>query len=113
MECNRELCLCINYWELNKAMVADTYPMPNVTDLLDQLAQSCMFTKIDLCLAYQLVQVQAGNEYKTAFYSTNRLYKSLTMPFGLVNAPATFQQVVNRVFEDMLGINMVVYLTRS
>ena len=51
-----------------------------------------------------------GGQYKTAFYGANGLYKYLVMPLGLVNTPATFQQFVNRVFEDMLGINMVVYL---
>ena len=101
---------CIDYRELNKVTVRNAYPLPHIGDLLDRLATAKVFTKIDLRSAYHLVRIREGDEYKTAFYTPTGLYEYLVMPFGLVNAPSTFQHFINDVFHDLLDVCVVVYL---
>jgi transposase InsO family protein len=102
--------LCIDYRELNKLTIRNAYPLPHIDDLLARLASASVFTKIDLRSAYHLVRIRAGDEPKTAFYTPKGLYEYLVMPFGLVNAPSTFQHFVNDVFHDLLDVCVVVYL---
>ncbi|KAF8749437.1 hypothetical protein RHS01_10097 [Rhizoctonia solani] len=69
-----------------------------------------VFTKLDLQWGYNNVQVKEGDEWKTAFRTKYRLYKSLVMTFGLTNAPAAFQHFMNELFKDLLDVCIIIYL---
>lgn len=74
-----------------------------VTSVDLSLSQASIFTKLDLCTAYNLVCIREGDEFKTAFITPNGHLEYLVMPFGLCNSPAVFQQLINNVLHDMVG----------
>lgn len=76
------------------------YPLPLMHSDFEFLQGVCVFSKLDLCYAYHLVQIREGNEWKMAF---NTPLGHLVMPFWLTNAPATFQALVNNVLRDFLN----------
>lgn len=104
------LRLCVDYRGLNKITRKDRYPLPLIPDLLDRLRTAKRFTKFDLRGAYNLVRIAPGDEWKTAFRTRYGSFEYQVMPFGLCNAPATFQRFMNEVFADLLDICVVVYL---
>lgn len=69
-----------------------------------------MFSKLDLRIAYHLVRIKAGDEWKTAFNTPLGHFEYLVMPFGLTNAPAVFQALINYVLRDFLNRFVFVYL---
>jgi hypothetical protein len=105
-----ELRLCVDYRGLNAVSVKDRYPLPLIGELLDRLRGATVFTKIDLRSAYNLVRIAAGDEWKTAFRTRYGQYEYKVMPFGLCNAPATFQRFINLVLHDYLDNFCVAYL---
>ena len=86
------------------------YPLPLVNELLDAVQGCSLFTKLDLKTAFNLLRVTAGDEWKTAFRTNDRLFEYLVMPFGLTNAPAAFQSFIQWVLWAFLGIFCIVYL---
>ena len=93
---------CVDYTKLNNMTVKDRYPIPLVSDLLDQIKGAKLFTKIDLRAAYNLVRIREGDEWKTAFTSRYGHYEYTVMPFGLANAPAVFMRFIQTIFRDLL-----------
>ena len=82
--------MCVDFRTLNSNTILDRYPIPRIDDLLDRLHGSAVYSKIDLRAGYHQVKVRDGFEHLTAFQSRWGLYEFTVMPFGLVNAPATF-----------------------
>ena len=72
-------------------MILDKYPLPLMSELRDRVAGATIFTKLDFKDGYHLIRIKKGDEWKTAFRTRYGQYKYKVMPFGLVNAPATFQ----------------------
>jgi len=104
------LCLCIDYQALNKVTQKDRYPLPLITDLLDSLGPGRIYTKIDLKHAYHLVRIAEGDEPKMAFRMRYGSFEWTVMPFGLSNAPAAFQCLINEVLGDLQDICTIGYL---
>ena len=88
----------------------DAYPIPRIDALLDTLSGAGVFSLIDLQSGYHQVRIAEGHEFKTAFTSRWGLYEFVVMPFGLCNAPATFQRLMNTVLRDHLDEFVTVYL---
>ena len=101
---------CIDFRGLNNITVKNKYPLPLISSTLEPLTHARVFTKLDLRNAYHLVRIREGDEWKTAFNTHLGHFEYLVMPFGLSNAPAVFQTLVNDVLRDMLNIFVVVYL---
>ncbi|QRW22921.1 Retrotransposable element Tf2 protein [Rhizoctonia solani] len=103
-------CLVVDYWCLNNWTKKNVYPLPCLDNLMAQLCGAKVFTKLDLQWGYNNVQVKEGDKWKTAFCTKYGLYKSLVMTFGLINAPATFQHFMNKLFKDLLDACVIIYL---
>ncbi|MBW0467762.1 hypothetical protein O181_007477 [Austropuccinia psidii MF-1] len=104
------LCLCVDYRKLNAVTRKKKYPFPPMNQLLTVFNGSTIFSKIDLCGAYNLLRIKEGDEDLTAFRTKYGSYEYLVMPFGLTNASAPFQNLVNDIFADFLDMFVVVYL---
>ncbi len=102
--------LCVNYRQLNKITKQDSYPLPLIKELQDRLGRAKWFTSLDLKEAYYQVQMKEGEEWKTAFWMRYRHYKYTVMPFGLKNASATFQRLINDTLREYLNDFAITYL---
>ncbi|KAB5589112.1 Retrotransposable element Tf2 [Ceratobasidium theobromae] len=107
---DRSLQLVIDYRKLNEATISDQFPIPRQDDLIEKVKEAKIFMKLDLCWGYNNIHVREGDKWKTAFRTKEGLYEYKVMPFGLKNGPATFQRFMNKLFEDLLDIYVVVYL---
>ena len=85
---------CVDYRRLNAVTKSDVYPLPRVDDSLDKLANSTYFTTLDLAAGYWQVLVDPPSREKTAFVTHSGLFEFPVMPFGLKNAPTTFQRLM-------------------
>ena len=104
------LRLVVDYRKLNAITVKNRYPLPLTGELVDQLARARVFTKLDLRWGYHNVRVKEGDEWKAAFRTKEGLFEPTVMQFGLTNAPATFQHMMNDIFKDLIGIYVIIYL---
>ncbi|MBW0543715.1 hypothetical protein O181_083430 [Austropuccinia psidii MF-1] len=104
------LRLCVDYHKLNAVTRKRKYPVPPMNQLVNVFNGSSIFSKIDLCGAYNLLRIKEGDEHLTCFKTKYGIFEYLVMPFGLTNAPASFQNLVNDIFQDLLDFYVVVYL---
>ncbi|GBG76581.1 hypothetical protein CBR_g22461 [Chara braunii] len=107
---NGEFRMCIDYRGLNKITRKSTEPLPRIDDLLDMVQGCTVFSKVDLKSGYHQIEMAEEDVYKTAFKTRYGTYEFLVMPFGLCNAPGTFQTEMHRIFRPYLDKFMVVYL---
>ncbi|KAL5473550.1 hypothetical protein EMCRGX_G028043 [Ephydatia muelleri] len=101
---------CVDYRKVNSVTRKDAYPLPRVDDTLDTLAGSRLFTTLDLASGYWQVEVAEEDQPKTAFTTPEGLFQFRVMPFGLCNAPATFQRLMDRVLGGLKWSSCLVYL---
>jgi len=104
------LRLVVDYRGLNKVIVHNKYSIPLMTELRDQVRDAQIFTKLDLKDGYHLRRIRKGYEWKTAFRTRYGHYQYRVMPFRSVNAPATFQTMMNKILWEFLDKGVVVYI---
>ena len=101
---------CIDYRKVNLVTRKDAYPLPRVDDTLDTLTGSAWFSTIDLRSGYWQVEVSPNDREKTAFCTQEGLFQFNVMPFGLCNAPATFQRLMDCVLAGLQWTSCLVYI---
>ena len=101
--------MCIDYRALNSWTVKDAMPIPRIDTLLDKLQGARVFSSLDLASGYWQVPIEESSRRYTAFVADNELWEWNVMPFGLCNAPATFQRMMNRILAPFARF-CVVYL---
>jgi hypothetical protein len=100
-----------DYRALNAITRKNRYPLPLIDDLIHWLKDARYFTKLDVCWGYNNVRIHEGNEWKAAFRTNRGLFEPLVMYFGLTNSPATFQTMMNEIFQDLITEGVIsVYL---
>ncbi len=101
---------CIDYRVLNDQTVKFAYPLPLVPAALEELRGSCIFSKLDLRSAYNLIRIRRGDEWKTAFVTPTGHYEYRVMPYGLSNSPSIFQNLMHEIFRDMIIRFVFIYI---
>jgi len=105
-----QMRFCVDYRPLNNVTVKDRYPIPNIQLIIDSLHGAKYFSTLDLLSGYWQIEIEERHKYKTAFICEYGLYEFNCMPFGLCNAPSTFQREMNTLFKDVLYEFVLVYL---
>jgi len=95
-----KFCPVQDYRDLNKWTIPNKYPLPLILELIYDLTEKRLFSKFDICWGYNNICIKEGNEYKAAFKTSEGLFELTVMFFGLTNSPATFQTMMDDIFQE-------------
>ncbi|GES79037.1 enzymatic polyprotein, putative [Rhizophagus clarus] len=101
---------CVGYRKLNAVTIIDAYPLPRIDELLEKYRTAKWFTSLDLAAGFHQVEIAEEDKEKTAFICLKGLYEYNVMPFGLKNAPGTFQRLMDEILSEYIGEFVVVYI---
>ena len=102
--------MCVDFTDLNKAYPKDSFPLPRIDQLVDATSGHALLSFMDAYSGYNQIRMNAQDEPKIAFITDREIYCYQVIPFGLKNAGATYQRLVNQMFTDQLGKTMEVYV---
>ena len=102
--------LCIDFTDINKACPKDSFPLPRIDLIVDVTAGHELLSFMDAFSGYNQISMDPNDQEKTSFVTTQGTYCYRVMPFGLKNARATYQRLVNRMFQKQIGTTMEVYI---
>ncbi|GJU74289.1 reverse transcriptase domain-containing protein [Tanacetum coccineum] len=102
--------MCVDFTDLNKACPQDCYPLPEIDWKVESLCGYPFKCFLDAYKGYHQIQMAESDEEKTAFHTSQGVYCYTKMPFGLKNAGATYQRLVDKAFDSQVGRNMEVYV---
>ena len=97
-----------DYRYLNEWTIKNNYPLPLISDVVENISMKRVFTKMDLRWDYNNVQIKEGDKWKAAFITPEGSFEPMVMFFGLTNSPATFQTMMNELFRDLINTGKVV-----
>ena len=98
--------MCVDFTNLNGACPKDSFPLPSIDRLVDASAGHCVLNFMDAFSGYNHIMMDPSNQEKITFITEEGLYCYKVMPFGLKNAGATYQRLVNKVFAEKIGRSM-------
>ena len=101
---------CVDYRKLNNVTRTDSYPLPRIDDILDKLNGTAYFSTLDLMSGYWQCELTPEAKHKTAFIFFGGLYEFKVMPFGLCNAPSTFQRLMENILRELNWKTCLIYL---
>ena len=102
--------MCVDFTNLNKACPKDSFPLPSIDRLVDASASHHVLSFMDVFSEYNQIIMDLANQEKTVFITKEGLYCYKIIPFGLKNAGATYQRLVNKAFPDKIGRSIKVYV---
>ena len=101
---------CIDFTDINKACPKDSFPLPRIDLIVDATAGHELLSFMDAFSGYNQISMDPGDQEKTSFVTAQGTYYYRVMPFGLKNAGATYQRLVNRMFQKQIGTTIEVYI---
>ena len=102
--------MCMDFTDLNKAFPKDSYPLPCINQLVDSTAGHKLLSFMDAFSRYNQIRMDKADQEKTSFVTSQGLFCYKVIPFGLKNARATYQRLVNHMFRPQIGRNVEVYV---
>ncbi|KAK0598204.1 hypothetical protein LWI29_032513 [Acer saccharum] len=102
--------MCVDYTDLNRACPKDSFPLPKIDQLIDSTVGNKLLSFMDAFSGYNQIMMYPADQNKTSFITKQGLYCYKVMPFGLKNAGATYQRLVNKLFKQQIGRSMEVYI---
>ena len=102
--------VCVDFTDLNKACSKDPFPMPKIDQLVDATVSHPRMSFLDAFQGYYQIPLTLDDQEKTAFVTIIGNYHYKVMPFGLKNAGSTYQRMMTRMFESLLGKNIEIYI---